>query len=59
MNIHIHMPIQPHHVDRLKAIIKAEQGKDMTEKEAWDMARRLYHLFRLLLWGIVDGDDEQ
>ncbi len=52
------MPIQQHHVDRLREIIQKEQGKNLTNEEAWETARRLYHLFRLLLWGIVEGEED-
>lgn len=52
------MPLQQHHVNRLKQIVEAEQGEVLSDKEAWLMARRLYGMFRLLLHGVLDEDIE-
>lgn len=42
------MPIQQHHVDQLKRIYRSQYAKDLSEKDAWAMARRLVSLFQVL-----------
>lgn len=42
------MPIQQHHVDELKRIYRDQYSAELSDKEAWAMARRLVSLFRLL-----------
>lgn len=51
--------IQQHHVDELKRIIWEEQHEQLSDEEAWEMAHRLYNLFRLLLDGVVEDEDDQ
>jgi len=53
------MPMQQHHVDRLREIIQREQGRTLTNEEAWEMARRVYNLFHLLLRGTHDVRGEK
>lgn len=43
------MPLTQNNIDELKQIYKEEHGKELSDKEAWDMGIRLVSLFRLLL----------
>jgi hypothetical protein len=52
------MPIQQRHVDRLREIMQSERNEELSNEEAWEMTRRLYNLFRLLLHGVIDGEDD-
>lgn len=43
------MPIMQHHIKELKTLYLKQSGKNLSDKEAWDMAIRLVNLFRVLL----------
>ncbi len=43
------MPLTQKHIDELKQIYKEEQGRELSDKEAWKAGVQLVTLFRLLL----------
>ncbi len=47
--IMVGMPLNQRHIDELKEIYHKHTGDSLSNQDAWDMARRLIGLFRLLL----------
>ncbi|SYZ73750.1 hypothetical protein TRIP_C60020 [Candidatus Zixiibacteriota bacterium] len=52
------MPLQQHHIDKLKTIYQKRFGTSLSDKEAWEMGIRLVNLFRLLLKSDQKKDEE-
>jgi len=50
------MPLTQHDIDELKAIYRAEFGKDLPNDEAWDMGLRLIEFCRVVLRPLPDDE---
>ena len=52
------MPLNQKHIAELRQIYFKHTGKSLSNQEAWDMARRLIYLFRLLLPSETDKNQK-